>query len=279
MQNFGDFLRKYSRLILLVALLGASFVLIYVNNNYQRVIMFGAANRVAGSVNEKYSEVEAYFDLREQNEMLARENAGLRARLLQDQYRVFSGKRPAEDTIYKQVYYYIPAKVINNSTDKANNYITLNVGSRQGVKSNMGVITPLGVAGLVKVVSQDYAVCMSLLHRKVKLKARIKGSDEFGFLTWEGTRADELVLGSIATHIKIKAGDTVETTSLSLFPEGIPIGRVKSFETDADEGLLSIKVTPMQSFTALNQVYVVDYKDMARQDSLENEARKDDKDE
>lgn len=280
MQNFGDFLRKYSRLILLVALLGASFVLIYVNNNYQRVVMFGAANRVAGSVNEKYAEIDAYFHLREQNEMLARENAGLRARLLQDQYKVFSGKQAVNDTVYKQVYFYIPAQVINNSVDKANNYITLNVGTRHGLHSDMGVISPLGAVGVVKTVSKDYAVCMSLLHRKTALKAQIRGTREFGSLSWQSTRPDELTLSFIPSHVKVNAGDTVETTSYSsLFPEGVPIGTISSFESDADEGYLNLKITPMQSFTSLSRVYVVDYTGKAEQDSLENAARQGDKDE
>ncbi|MBL0911308.1 MAG: rod shape-determining protein MreC [Bacteroidia bacterium] len=279
MQNFGDFLRKYSRLILLVFLLGVSFVLIYLNNNYQRVVMFGAANRVAGSVNEKYSEIDAYFDLREQNDMLARENAGLRSRLLQDQYRVFSGKQTVKDTQYKQVYFYIPARVINNSIDKANNYITIDVGTRQGVRSGMGLISPSGAVGVVKTVSEDYAVCMSLLHRKMALKARIKGTREFGSLSWQSTRPDELMLGFIASHIKIKEGDTVETTSFSsIFPEGIPIGTIKGYETDADEGYLNLKIKPLQSFTSLSQVYVVDYTGRAEQDSLETMARQGDKD-
>lgn len=274
MQNFGDFLRKYSRIILLLILLGISFVFIYFNNNYQRVILFGAANAVSGSINEKVAETEDYFHLREQNEYLAQENAALRARILADQQKVFTGSKPAVDTIYKQSYRYIPGKVVNNSVDKANNYITLNIGAKHGVKKDMGIITPLGAVGVVKNVSEDFAVCLSLLHRKMNLNARIKGKKEFGSLSWKSTRADKLTLDFIPTYTEIKIGDTVETTSYSsIFPEGIPIGTISGFKVDADEGYLSLDIKPMQSLTTISTVYVVDYLPRKQQDSLETISR------
>ncbi|HEY8366677.1 MAG TPA: rod shape-determining protein MreC [Bacteroidia bacterium] len=277
MQNFGDFLRKYSRIILLLILLGISFVLIYFNNNYQRVVLFGAANTVAGSVNEKITETEDYLHLREQNQLLAEENARLRARLLADQQKVFSGTRPAVDTIYKQTYSYIPGKVINNSVDKANNYITINIGTKHGVRKDMGIITPLGAVGVVKTVSENFAVCLSLLHRKMNLNARLKGKKEFGSLTWKSTRPDKLTLDFIPTYTEVKIGDTVETTSYSsIFPEGIPIGTVSGFKVDSDEGYLTLDIKPMQSLTTISYVYAVDYIPKKEQEALEAEARKGD---
>lgn len=270
MHSFGDFLRKYSRIILLLLLLGISFVLIYYNNNYQRVVLFGAANKVSGSVHEKVSEADDYFHLKEQNQYLASENARLRGRLLQDQQKVFTGSRPAVDTIYKQTYRYIPGKVINNSVDKANNYLTINIGTKHGVRKDMGIITSNGAVGVVKNVSEDFAVCLSLLHRKMNFKARIKGTKEFGSLSWKSTRPDKLTLDFIPSYADVKLGDTVETTSYSsIFPEGIPIGTITNFKVDADEGYLTLDIKPLQSLNSIRYIYAVDYLPRNQQDSLE----------
>lgn len=277
MQNFGDFLRKYSRILLLLILLGISVVLIYYNNHYQRVIIFGAVNSVSGNMQNKYAEISNYFHLKEQNDYLARENALLRARLMQDQQKLFHGARPVLDTVYQQVYAYIPGMVINNSVDKDNNYLTLNIGSNHGVKKDMGVISPLGAVGIVKNVSPNFSVCLSLLHRKFKLNARIKGGNEFGSLSWKGSRADELILDFIPAYTDVNPGDTVETTSFStIFPQGIPVGTVISKGMNADEGYLTLTIKPMQSLRSVNHIYVIDYLRKNEQDSLELNSRPED---
>jgi rod shape-determining protein MreC len=276
MQNFAEFFRKYSKIMLFLLLLGISFYFLYRNNQYQKVLIFNAANRVAGSFYGVYADVGDYLYLRRNNRLLAEENAALRAQLLADKYKIYN-KWINSDTTYKQVYRYIPAKVINNSVDKANNYVTLNIGRIHGVKPDMGIISPEGVVGVVKSVSDYFTVGISLLHRKTQLSARLRGSEFFGSLQWQGTDENTLMLEYIPSYAKIAPGDTVETTTYSsIFPEGLPIGIVKSFEVDSDEGYFRIKVKPSTEFRRLNSVYVVDFTPKNEQENLENEAKKGD---
>lgn len=276
MQNFADFLRRYSQSILFLFLLGISVFFIYKNNKYQRVLIFNAANETAGQAYSVYASAWEYLNLKKNNRLLADENAALRAQLLADKYKIYN-KWMNSDTSYKQVYKYIPAQVINNSVDKANNYVTLNVGRLHGVKPDMGIISPDGVVGVVKSVSDHFSVGISLLHRKLQLSARLRGSEFFGSLQWQGTDESTLILEYIPSYAKVAPGDTIETTTYSsIFPQGIPIGRVKSFEVDADEGYFRIKVKPMTEFRKLNTVYVIDYTLKQEQTILEDEARKGD---
>lgn len=276
MQNFADFLRRYSQFILFLFLLGISVFFIYKNNKYQRVLIFNAANETAGQAYSVYASAWEYLNLKKNNRLLADENAALRAQLLADKYKIYN-KWMNSDTSYKQVYKYIPAQVINNSVDKANNYVTLNVGRLHGVKPDMGIISPDGVVGVVKSVSDHFSVGISLLHRKLQLSARLRGSEFFGSLQWQGTDESTLILEYIPSYAKVAPGDTIETTTYSsIFPQGIPIGRVKSFEVDADEGYFRIKVKPMTEFRKLNTVYVIDYTLKQEQTILEDEARKGD---
>lgn len=279
MQNFAEFFRKYSRLMLFVLLLGISLLFIYRNNRYQRVLIFNAANETAGTAFEAYSDAREYLSMKKTNRLLAEENAALRSQLLADKYKIYH-KWMNPDTSYKQVYRYIPAQVINNSVDKANNYVTLNVGSVHGVKPDMGIISPDGVVGVIKSVSDHFSVGISLLHRKSQLSARLRGSSFFGSLTWQGTDENTLILEYIPSYAEIAPGDTVETTTYSsIFPEGIPIGIVKAFEVDADEGYFRIRVKPISEFRKLGTVYVVDYMLKGEQKQLEAEAAKGDTEE
>lgn len=276
MHNFAEFFRKYSQLILFTFLLGVSLFFIYKNNRYQRVLIFNAANETAGRAYTVYADAWEYLDLRKSNRLLAEENASLRAQLLADKYKIYN-KWVNADTTYKQTFTYIPARVINNSVDKANNYVTLNVGSLHGVKPDMGVISPDGVVGVIKSVSTHFSVAISLLHRKLQLSARLRGSSFFGSLQWQGTDENTLVLEYIPSYAEIAVGDTVETTTYSsIFPEGIAIGTVKSFDVDADEGYFRILVKPTSEFRKLNNVYVVNFTLKEEQLILEQEARKGD---
>ncbi len=276
MQNFAEFLRKYSKLLLFLLLLGISLFLLYRNNQYQKVLIFNAANRTAGTFYSVYADVGDYLYLRRNNRLLAEENAALRAQLLADKYKIYN-KWVNSDTTYKQVFRYIPAKVINNSVDKANNYVTLNIGTIHGVKPDMGIISPDGVVGVVKSVSDHFSVGISLLHRKLQLSARLRGSEFFGSLQWQGTDEATLMLDYIPSYAEVSPGDTVETTTYSsIFPEGIPIGIVKSFDIDSDEGYFRIKVKPATEFRKLNLVYVVDFTLKSEQETLEKNAKKGD---
>jgi rod shape-determining protein MreC len=202
--------------------------------------------------------VNEYIKLKATNKNLANENARLRSLLPDAYYESGILKNTVSDTIKHQQYSFIVSKVINNSMTRRNNYLTLDKGSLQGIKPEMGVITSQGVVGIVKNVSTHYSTVMSMLHKDIRISARFKNNNYFGSLAWEGTDPTLAVLKDIAKHVSFKAGDTVVTTTYSaVFPENILIGTVASFDIKPGENFYNIQIKLSTNFSNLTYVYIV----------------------
>jgi rod shape-determining protein MreC len=273
MESLSDFLRKYSRLLLYLLLLFLSLWLFILQNRFQRVVVFNWLRSAEFAVMERIALWRNYFYLRQHNEVLSRENARLRAQLLADRYRLYQGGRLRMDTILRQVYTYYPAEVVNITTNRQNNYMTLNVGAKQGVKPDMGVITAEGIAGIVKMVSPHYAVALTLLHSKARIPVRLKKSNHFGTLEWPGGSPYHLLLNYLPSHVEYQVGDTVVVAHLStVFPSGYPVGLVSGGRQNAEEGYLTLDVRPFVDFHSLRYVYLVDFTDRYEVELLEKTA-------
>ena len=226
---------------------------------------------------QTYSNFTDYLSLRRSNSELAMENARLRS-LVKESSNNFSEKRvEVKDTRYHQKYIYQSAKVVNNSTNRRNNYLTLNIGSKQGVAKDMAVVSTNGVVGLVKDVSDNFCSVMSLLHKDAKISSKLKRDGSFGPLFWEGDDYKYATLTDIPTHVKLVKGDTVITSPYStIFPEGILVGTVDSYERKAGEYFYTIKVRLSTDFKKLNYVYVISNRMKDEQEQLELKSQKND---
>ena len=157
-----------------------------------------------------------------------------------------------------QPFSFIVANVINNSIARPFNYITLNKGSLDGVKPEMGVIDASGVVGIVSVVGPRSSRVISLLNPHFRLSCKLKGTDNFGSLVWDGRDPEVALLEELPRHTVSHAGDTVVTSGYSsVFPPGLPVGLVMD-EAGNDHGdFFTLKVRLLSDFAALNNVQVV----------------------
>jgi rod shape-determining protein MreC len=244
--------------MMFLALEAISFVLIVSFNNYQRVAFFNSSNNFAGAVYEKFSSIDDYFSLSRTNARLAADNASLRKQLQwrmmqQEQYPV---NRP--DTVEAPAYIFTSAKVISNSVNKQLNYITLNKGSRHGIKPDMGIIDASGIVGVITDVSPNYSTGLSLLNRRLSVPAKITKNNYFGSLVWDGENYNTADLREIPFHIIVNIGDTVVSSGYSnVFPEGIMIGTIKKFDVESGTNFYNIKVELSTNFKTLKYVEVV----------------------
>ena len=235
-----------------------AFYLILKNNHFQGSSFLNSTNKVAGGIYSKYSDLTEYVNLKEVNNDLSNENKLLRENQLGSFVKVFSENIIVKDTIYKRKYLYTKAKVINNSTNKQNNYLTLSIGFNNGVKNGMGVIGPSGIVGVVKDVSANYSSVVSVLHRESKISVKLKKSDYFGSMQWDGEDYRLTVLKDIPNHVLLTEGDTVVTSGYSsIFPEGLPTAIIKTFEVPEGENFYEIKMQLLNDFRQLTYVYVV----------------------
>src|SRR5215204_6289614 len=133
--------------LLFVFLWSLSFILIVRNNNFQQVSVFNSTNKVVASVLEAVNYIKEYINLKENNASLARENSNLKSLLPNSWYENNALRTMVNDTLKSQQYTYITARVVNNSTNRRSNYITLDKGLKQGIQKDMGVISSAGVVG------------------------------------------------------------------------------------------------------------------------------------
>lgn len=247
------------------------FYLIFNNNNFQQIAFINSTNRVVATVLEGVNYVKEYVNLKENNASLARENANLKSILPESYYNTEALRTAIADSIYKQQYFFVTARVVNNSVNRRNNFLTLDKGKIHGIQKDMGVISSSGVVGIVKDVSDHYSTVMSVLHKNTKISTRFKNNNYFGSLVWEGEDSRKATLLEIAKHVKFNVGDTVVTTVYSsVFPEGVMVGTVEDSELKTGDNFYKIKIKLSTNFFNLSHVYIVNNLQKAEQLELES---------
>lgn len=277
MRNLLNFLFKYNHWFLFLLLEVTSFVLLFRFNHYQQSVCFTSANVAAGKVYEISGSVSSYFHLKTVNEDLLDRNIWLEQRVSflenvlresgLDSARLHSVERlaPAEYRIFK-------ANVIKNSLNRLDNYITLDRGSADGIRPEMGVVDANGVVGIVYKTSPHYSVVISLLNGKSSISCKIVGGDYFGYLKWEGGDSRFAYLKDLPRHAEFNLGDTVVTSGYStVFPEGVIVGTVDDM-ADSHDGLsYLLKIKLATDFGKVSNVRVISRNGQDEQKALEND--------
>lgn len=266
MRNLIEFIKKYNHWFVFVLLEAVSFVLLFKFNSYQGSVWFSSANAVAGKVYEVDAAVKNYFSLTKINEQLNQRNLYLEqtVRRLQDKIERLE---PQEDSSWLALtqaevlkdYKLIPAKVITNSVDKRDNFITIDKGRADGVRKDMGVACGNGVVGVVYMASEHYAVVIPLLNSKSNVSVTIRKRGYYGYLHWTGGAADLAYVDDIPRHAHFRLGDFVETSGYSsIFPPGIIAGQVLHVYNSADGLSYRVQVRLTTDFGNLRDVCVID---------------------
>jgi rod shape-determining protein MreC len=276
MRNLLIFITKYNAFFLFL-IFEVSSLLIYIKyNSFQKATFINSANSVTGDLYARQDELNSYLSLRVVNDQLAKENASLRNQLKSSFYIDTLAKHKVTDSAYKQQYEYIPAKVINNSINKRNNYLTINRGSTDGIAKGMGVICSNGVVGIVTVVSNHFAVVQSVLHKDTRISAMLADNKAIGSLLWgDDLDPHNAQLIDINNNIKGRVGEPVVTSGYSLFPAGIAIGKVTSLHTKTGGFFLNMEVALSVDYGKLQYVNVVNNKYASEQANLEAQRKKD----
>lgn len=258
MRNLIAFVIRYHFFLLFFVLEIISFVFISKATEYQSAVLVGAGNRVIGRFYTTVSNVTDYFKLQKVNEALATENAMLRqmksVSFLSNDTNTFW----VNDTMYKQQYKYLVAKVVHNTVGKRNNYIMLSKGRRQGIHKDMAVITSNGIVGTVVSVSDNFSWVMSVLNKHTRISGKIVSNNQMGTVVWNGVNSTYGTLTDIPAHVKLRKGDTIVSSGYShIFPPGIMMGTIQDFRVENGEHFYVIPFRFSVDFNSLQYVYVV----------------------
>lgn len=269
MRNLLRFIVKHHFIILFILFETIAFILLFRYNTFHKAKIVTLAHSIRGGFSRIAVNIKEYVSLREENRKLIEENNKL-YNLLKSSYRITSVESfKVNDSVYKRNYIYADAKVINNSTNKQYNYITLNKGKNHGIEQDMAVLSNNGIVGIVKDVTDNYSSVISLLNRNFKVNAKIKRTGYFGPLFWTGRGHSKAILTDIPHHVEILIGDTVVTSGYSaIFPEGYMIGITTDYKLKGGN-YYEITVDLATDFKNLSSVQVV--KNLYREEQIKLE--------
>ena len=297
MQNLLDFLARHFHWLVFLLLETVSGILLFSYNSYQGSVWLSTANAVTGKTLEMQADVEQYFSLKRLNEELSQRNL-----VLEQQLRIYREKlssdschvsratcaaygdssnlspltsHPSPLTTHPSplTTHFIPAKVVANTVDKRDNLITIDRGRADGVRPDMGVVSGLGLVGVVYLAGEHYSVVLPVLNSRSRISCSIRGREYFGYLTWPGGSPIEAFIEDIPRHAKFKKGEWVETSGYSaIFPKGIAVGKIIAIYNSHDGLSYSLKVHLATDFACLRDVYVVDDSTLAEQRMLNESA-------
>lgn len=270
MQQIINFFIKNSSKLLFLLLLTISLVLIIQTHSFHKSSFISSANGVTGFVYDKINNTKEFLHLKDENKTLADENARLRELLYNsvgssDSLEVLKRFPTPSDE-----FNVIPAKVIRNSFNLKENYLTIKGGTKQGIKADLGVINSNGVIGIIERASNGYATVQSILNTESRINAKIKGANHFGTLQWDGKNTGYVQLTDIPRLADIFKGDTIVTGGIStIFPENIPIGVIEKAYTNETSNYYTINVRLFNDMTNIGYVYVIKNKDIEEIEELE----------
>lgn len=269
MQQIIYFFIRNKNFLLFAVLFTISVALTIQTHNYHNDKYISSANFITGGIYTFRNNITDYFSLGKENEQLLQENVMLRKRLANFSETVTAEK--PDSTLLPNKYEYFTARVINNNYSKTKNQLTLDKGSNDSIKIDMGVITSKGIVGIVSNVSKNYATVQSILNTKSRINAKLKKSSHFGSLIWNTEAPNVAQLVDIPRLAQLEKGDTIITGGRStIFPEGIPIGSVRDFHLDNDDNYYYVNIDLFNDMTSLEHVYLIENNDAAEILNLEN---------
>ena len=263
MNNLLQFIIKHIHWFVFLIYMVVSCILLFRSNPYQQSVYLSSANSVASTVFEGYSAVTSYFGLKSANEEMQQQNTALLLEVaqLKKQLRNYQLQIPDTTGILaksEQEYSFVVANVISNSVSQPANFITIDRGSLDGIMPEMGVVGHDGVVGIVNVVGPHSARVISLLNPQFRLSCKVKGSDFFGSLVWDGKDAYHAVLEEMPKHVKFAKGDTIVTSGYSsVFPEGLIVGTIVEQIKDKNDNFFSLRIALSTDFTQLSTVRTI----------------------
>ena len=247
MRNLFRFIKDYHFVLLFILMESFSLFLYISNHKFQQSKFLSFTQEYTGTIFGYYSDLSEYLKLKEENNFLQRENAKL--------YALLSKKKENTNPILNE---YIPSRIIKNSIFKQNNFILLDKGENDGVKSGMGVMVDNGVIGIISITSENFSKVTSVLNQNSTISVIHIKSGQNGSLKWNTNNYMTAMINDIPTHANIQVGDTIQTNGFSsIFPKGINIAKVISYKKGNENGLCNINVKFLNDMNTVKNVYII----------------------
>ena len=271
MRNLLRLIQRFHLTFVFLLLEVVALLLLVNHNNYQRTRFYNSGNVVVGSIYKETSRLNDYINLKKINLDLAEENVMLKNLLLHNVSPSSDSVISFSDSLISDNFKFIQTRVINISVNRLRNYITLNKGTLDGLKPEMGVIAPRGVVGKIIQCSNNYSVVIPIINPQLRISTKIEKNGAFGSLVWDGYDAGLAHLEEIPYHVDLQVGDKLITSGYSgTFPEGIMVGHVKEVKRITGENFYDILVDLSVDFNNISLVEAIENTTRKELENIQN---------
>ena len=273
MRSLLKFIQRYSNFLVFINLEVVAFLFLLSYNEYPKSSVLSTANQVVAWNYKMGNNISSYFHLKATNEALEAENTALHNQIIALQNQLEDSIELSGYTYSHLDYTYIPAKVIQATTNKHNNYLTINKGKRDGVYEGMGVRNAEGVVGIVSTVGEKYSIVLPVINTNSHISCKFVKNGYWGTLEWDGSNYQYAQLIDVASHLSVEPGDTIVTSGLSpIFPADIPVAIVEKAELKEGASYYSIRVRLNTDFRKIGYVQLINKQSYDEIKSLTDEA-------
>jgi len=272
MKNLFLFFNKIKFFLFFIVLQLIVFNVVVTKTEYQQSGILNSSAQISGWFYSLKNQYTSYWNLREENKILATQNAQLKQESFHNYTIVSNNSITVDDAIYSKQYLFQPAVVINNTTNKKRNTITVNVGKNKGIKPEMGVVSSKGIIGFTRNVTGHYSTAMSLLNTELNLPVIPKGDSCQGTLFWDFNDGVNIVsVKGIPIYYKLQVGDTIVTQGgAGIFPKGEIVGVINKKQKQQGSNNWLLKVKTSVDFRVINHVFLIENLYKQELDSLQN---------
>jgi rod shape-determining protein MreC len=153
-------------------------------------------------------------------------------------------------------YRFIAAEVIGRELSNWYETIMINRGERDGVATDMGVITPSGIVGKVVKIGPHFAQVLLMTDNNSAVAAINQRTRDEGIV--EGVERGKVRVKYLTQFAEVQPNDAWVTSGLEgSFPKGIMIGKTDRVEHREHDLFLYVEITPEVNLSRLEEVFVV----------------------
>jgi rod shape-determining protein MreC len=244
--------------LLFLFLIIISLLILFVNEVPQTRALQGEIADVFTFIHYPRMWINQLSGLIEENENLRRENLQLRLQNVEFKEAFIENQRLRAmlNMLDSTKYDLLPAKVINKGTTPIVNSILLNVGSRQGVKPNMAVISTRGIVGKTIAVGDRTTQVQLFLDANFRLSVKFQNSRVAGIMKWYPDGRAEVK--EIPITVTIDPGELVITSGYSkIYPPDIVVGEVIEVNRPEHELFQSVIVHSRVDTDTIEEVFII----------------------